>query len=1600
MGVIFCFLWTVIVRTVQPTFSFADQKVAAGLTLNITDFGASQKVVAGLTLNIADFEARGDGRTDNTAIIQHQIDSCSQRGGGTVWVPAGRWLTGTLYMKSKVNLHLDNGAVLLGSTLLKDYPGNPPGNPGGSFNLAGGLASAAAEDRRGLLFAENAEHISITGNGTIDGQGGDSAFQKGDNGAGRPRLVFFSGCRDVRIQGITLRNAAFWTQYYSGCDGLVIRGIKVYSHSNWNNDGLDIDSRNVTVSDCTIDSDDDALCFKSEGTSACENITVSNCRLASNCNAIKMGTASVLGFKNITISHCVIHSAAEDNIRHWKTRLKFITADRTVLAGIALESVDGGEMNGITISHISMTDVQTPVFIRLGNRRRRPAATPSAGTPSIGIPSTGIPSAGRPEGTSSAGRRPGTPSVGTPSADRPAGISSANSFKAGAAGLSPSGAPDSVVSSLRNIRISHIRATAQSLIPCSITGIPGHAVENVFLDSVIITCPGGGTAEQGYNNVDEKEKDYPENRMFGNTLPASGMYARHVKGLSLHHIKFTMLQRDERPVFVLDDVKGVDMRDTGVVKPAAAQRRQVAITRPAGPSAVQRPPAAITGRSGTSATLRRPATTTRPPGASAEQRRLAGTGQPTLPAARFSTGDNMAWKESGFNDKSWPILQTGIPWEQQGYKGYDGYAWYRIHFKLPSSLITEARLKDSLRLNLSKIDDADEIYLNGIKIGKNGSFPGDPEGFITRYFAVREYHFWVKDPLLRWDRENVIAIRVYDGSGNGGITGAPPFVNMIDVIDGISLSPKMLYDNTCKIEVVNHSRIPVKGSLSVVVNDRTTGRSIDSMDQQLELPPLGKTANIIKVPADRRCTVTSFFTEARTGKVKSATLVASYILTPLPPAAPRINGAKSFGVRPDAPFLFKIPATGERPLFYSVKNLPSGLVVDANTGIITGALSKEGAYQMQFVVTNAQGKDERAFTIRVGDLLSLTPPMGWNSWNCWGLSVSEEKVRNSAQALIDKGLADHGWSYINVDDAWQAPKRAADGAITSNERFPDMKGLGDWLHGHGLKLGIYSSPGEQTCGRYLGSYGHEMQDAASYARWGVDYLKYDWCSYGKIAGNDTAKKTFVHPYRVMEQALQAQNRDILYSLCQYGMKDVWKWGREVGGNAWRTMGDITDSWESMSTIGFNQDKLYPYAGPGHWNDPDMLVLGQLGWGDPQPTRLTPDEQYTHMSLWCLLSAPLLIGGDLGQMDDFTLNLLTNDEVIALDQDALGRQAQRVIKTDTFQVWTKELEDGSQAIGIFNLTDTEQVISLKWASLQLANDQHQPGNYQLQPGNDQKVRDLWRQKDLGIFGEGWQTPIAPHGVRLIKITPVHNTLVPVVQNRDPLYNWQSRHAEVIALNKTAPPLNVLLGNSIIHFWGGKPQGPFSRGEDSWNEWLEPLGVRNMGFGWDKIENVLWRVQHGELDGYEAQHVIVLIGTNNLSGNTDAEIIAGLALLVKAVRQRQPHAEILLSGILPRRNMEGRIEKLNRQIDSLAGSQNLGKVARSLNTEKVTGSMNLQKVADSMGADTQAASLRYINPGKLLLAKNGKIDESLFGDGLHPNAAGYRKIAPELASYLKN
>jgi alpha-galactosidase len=347
--------------------------------------------------------------------------------------------------------------------------------------------------------------------------------------------------------------------------------------------------------------------------------------------------------------------------------------------------------------------------------------------------------------------------------------------------------------------------------------------------------------------------------------------------------------------------------------------------------------------------------------------------------------------------------------------------------------------------------------------------------------------------------------------------------------------------------------------------------------------------------------------------------------------------------------------------------------------------------------------------------------MGWNSWNHFACKVTEADVRSAANAILSTRMKDAGYIYVNIDDCWQG-KRDEKGVIHPNEKFPDMKGLSDYVHGKGLKLGIYSSPGPKTCGGYEGSFGHEELDAQTYANWGIDYLKYDYCSFqGDVPAQMAA-------YKKMHEALEKTGRAIVFSLCQYGMDRVWSWGASVGGNLWRTTGDISDNYGRMAYIGFGQNGLERFAGPGHWNDPDMLEVGN--------GKMEMDEYRTHMSLWCLLAAPLLAGNDLSKMTPETLAILTNPEVIALDQDPLGIQGHRVAQEGQLEVWVKLLADGSKAVGLFNRGESVMPVTAHFRDVGV--------------GDMASVRDLWEKRDLGVFKSSFRAEVPRHGVVLIKV----------------------------------------------------------------------------------------------------------------------------------------------------------------------------------------------------------------------------------------------------------
>ncbi|MGH9406804.1 MAG: glycoside hydrolase family 27 protein [Terriglobia bacterium] len=370
--------------------------------------------------------------------------------------------------------------------------------------------------------------------------------------------------------------------------------------------------------------------------------------------------------------------------------------------------------------------------------------------------------------------------------------------------------------------------------------------------------------------------------------------------------------------------------------------------------------------------------------------------------------------------------------------------------------------------------------------------------------------------------------------------------------------------------------------------------------------------------------------------------------------------------------------------------------------------------------------------------VAQTPAMGWNSWNHFHCSVTEDIVKAQAQAMVTNGMKAAGYMYVNVDDCWQAG-RDANGNIQANSKFPDMKGLGDYIHSLGLKFGVYSSPGPKTCGGYTGSYQHELQDAKTYASWGVDYLKYDWCSAAQVYRPDQMKAV----YGKMGDDLKSTGRPIFYSLCQYGLEQVWRWGPSVGANSWRTTGDINASFTRTAYIGFGQNGLERFAGPGHWNDPDMLEIGNTFTipgrnGRTRTMGLNRDEDRTQMSLWAILAAPLLAGNDLTAMDPQVLSILTNKEVIAVNQDSKGVQGHRAWQEGPLEVWEKPLTDGSVAVGLFNRGTGPAQMRVNFSDIGVS--------------GAASVRDLWQHKDMGTANGSYSAEVPRHGVVMIRVKP--------------------------------------------------------------------------------------------------------------------------------------------------------------------------------------------------------------------------------------------------------
>ena len=467
-------------------------------------------------------------------------------------------------------------------------------------------------------------------------------------------------------------------------------------------------------------------------------------------------------------------------------------------------------------------------------------------------------------------------------------------------------------------------------------------------------------------------------------------------------------------------------------------------------------------------------------------------------------------------------------------------------------------------------------------------------------------------------------------------------------------------------------------------------------------------------------------------------LVSFFAFTGVAHAATEALGIHSparVGVVTGKPFLYLVPTTGAAPITFSAKNLPAGLTIDSATGIVSGTASLNQEISVEITATDKTFSTTRSIQFTVAPTaMALTPLLGWNPWYVWGCNIDDKKIRQAADLLVSTGLASHGYNYINLDDCWQG-QRDANGEMVPNARFPDMKALADYVHAKGLRIGIYTSPNTRTCARHAGSQGHVEQDVATYAKWGMDLIKYDWC------GSKADEKS---TYQTMSNILAKSPRAMYHMICQYGVEDVWTWGTQVGGNSWRTNNDLADTWEAVILNGFKNIKIAGYQSAGHWNDLDMLMVGKANWpkrlgqytipnDPPRESQLTYDEKLTHMSLWSLLASPIIFSGDPAQIDANTYAQLTNDDVLSVNQDIAAKPAKLVSNVNNIVTVSREMADGSVAVGFFNLGTTRTKITTDLMTLGLPS-----------VVDHVTIRDLWTHKEL-TAKRAIDVNIAPHGV---------------------------------------------------------------------------------------------------------------------------------------------------------------------------------------------------------------------------------------------------------------
>ncbi|MFC2138792.1 glycoside hydrolase family 27 protein [Bacteroidota bacterium] len=719
---------------------------------------------------------------------------------------------------------------------------------------------------------------------------------------------------------------------------------------------------------------------------------------------------------------------------------------------------------------------------------------------------------------------------------------------------------------------------------------------------------------------------------------------------------------------------------------------------------------------------------------------------------KFNKGDDINWAKPEYEDNYWNNINPAICWEKQGYEDYDGYAWYRIKFVLPSHMKMRAYIKDTVQIYLGKIDDTDQTFLNGYLIGQNGNnvseskmdLSSDFEKDSIAYTINRIYKLHVDDERLLWDEENVLAVRVHDHYLDGGMYSIDKSISMKDIKDYIVFNiNNNAYDfksrdhlfATCNL-FNKSNKIKLSGDLEIKIENIETNILVyeNIVKVEIEHKKNVEIAYDYKLNSSQRHVATYSFKEKNSHIKIALNEEIPYLLTPEEPAEPRINCAKVLGSKVGAPILFAIATSGKRPIRFYSNNLPPGIMLDSITGILSGRIWEIGNYYITVSVSNEFGNTQENIRIKIGDKIALTPPMGWTSEKVWGANIDSTKILQAAKAIKSNGLINYGWTYVNIDDGWQDITRNNEkNELLGNDKFKNLKSLCDSIHNLGLKAGIYSSPGNYTCDGNLGSYNYAFLDIWTWYLWGIDFLKYDWCSYENIA-RDQSLNELQKPYLLMNRALSQLRRNVIYNISQNGMGEVWQWGEYAGGNMWRTSTDIKYLWKSILNNGFNQTDKASFCRPGHWNDPGLLLLGSEKT-EMQKSYPTINEQYSYMSLWCLLSAPLILSCDLDNLDDFTLNLLTNNEVIAINQDYLGKQAKMIFSENDIEVWLKPLFDGTFAVGIFNQgkLDVDYTLNLQDIGFE--------GEYM--------IRDLWRQEEYGKFMGEFDMQIPSHGVVLTK-----------------------------------------------------------------------------------------------------------------------------------------------------------------------------------------------------------------------------------------------------------